>query len=128
VTFNIGNQQGNINNVAGDQTIQGGQHGNFTTVSDPQALLGRLRVELGRMGLPPDVARQVDSEVGILGAELASPTPDRPTVAQRLVQITRLLASTGAVVTAGGTLAGILSSFATWLGPMGDTVLRAIAR
>ena len=128
MTFNIGSQQGNINNVAGDQTIHGGQHGNFNTVLDPQALLGLLRVELGRMGLPPDIARQVNSEVGILGAQLASPNPDRPTVAQRLVQITRLLASAGAVVTAGGALAGVLVSFATWLGPIGDTVLHAIAR
>ncbi|MFK8848453.1 hypothetical protein [Streptomyces sp. Ac-502] len=128
MTFNIGSQQGNINNVAGNQTIHGGQHGDFTTASGPRALLGFLRTELDRVGLPPVIACQVNDEVASLDAELGSPTPDRPTVAQRLVQITRLLASAGAVVTASGPLAGVLSSFAGWLGPIGDSVLRAIAR
>ncbi|QDQ09470.1 hypothetical protein [Streptomyces spectabilis] len=128
MTFNIGSQQGNINNVAGNQTIHGGQRGEFTAAPDPRALLGVLRTELNRVGLPPDTARQVNDEVVSLDAELGSLTPDRPAVAQRLVQITRLLASTGAVVTAGGALAGVLSSFAGWLGPIGDSVLRAISR
>ncbi|MBN0044527.1 hypothetical protein JS756_10450 [Streptomyces actuosus] len=127
MTFNIGSQQGNINNVAGDQTIHGGQHGDFTTVMDPQALLGLLRTEIDRLGLPPDVARQVNDEVDSLDAELGSPSPDRPTVAQRLARITGLVKTAGAVVTAGGTLAGVLSSFAAWLGPIGDSVLHALA-
>ncbi|MFI9759721.1 hypothetical protein ACIHFB_17455 [Streptomyces sp. NPDC051963] len=128
MTFNIGSQQGNINNVAGNQTIHGGQHGDFTAVTDPQALLGPLRAELDRLGLPLHVASQVNGEVASLGAELGSPSPDRPTVAQRLVQIVRLVTTAGAVVTAGGALAGVLSSFAAWLGPIGEPVLRAIAQ
>ncbi|MEU0026300.1 hypothetical protein [Streptomyces sp. NPDC006335] len=126
MSFNIGSQQGNINNVAGDQTIHGGQHGQFTTATDPRAMLGLLRAELDRLALPPEVARQVDTEVASLDAELASPSPDRTTMAQRLVQITRLVTAAGAAVTAGGTLAGALSSLAAWLGPIGDSVLHAI--
>lgn len=128
MTFNIGSQQGNINNVEGGQTIYGGQQGNFTTVSDSQALLGALRAEIDRMGLPPGIARQVSDEVASLDTELRSPAPDRPVVAQRLVRITRLLGSVGAVVTAGGALAGVLSSFAAWLGPIGDSLRQAITR
>lgn len=127
MTFNIGSQQGNINNVAGDQTIHGGQHGDFTTVTDPRAMLGQLRSELDRLGLPPQVTTQVDGEVASLGAELDSPSPDRTTVAERLVKIVRLVTTAGAVVSAGGALAGVLSSFASWLGPIGDSVLNAIA-
>ncbi|MFF7050255.1 hypothetical protein ACFY94_18020 [Streptomyces griseorubiginosus] len=126
MTFNIGSQQGNINNVAGDQTIHGGQHGQFATAMDPRAMLGVLRTELDRLGLPPDVAHQVDTEVESLDAELASPAPDRPTMADRLVRITRLVTAAGAAVTAGGTLAGALTSLAAWLGPIGDSVLRVI--
>jgi len=126
VTFNIGSQQGNINNVAGDQTIHGGQHGQFATATDPRAMLGVLRTELDRLGLPPDVAHQVNTEVESLDAELASPAPDRPTMADRLVRITRLVTAAGAAVTAGGTLAGALTSLAAWLGPIGDSVLRLI--
>ncbi|MER6242747.1 hypothetical protein [Streptomyces griseorubiginosus] len=126
MTFNIGSQQGNINNVAGDQTIHGGQHGQFATATDPRAMLGVLRTELDRLGLPPDVAHQVNTEVESLDAELASPAPDRPTMADRLVRITRLVTAAGAAVTAGGTLAGALTSLAAWLGPIGDSVLRLI--
>ncbi|MEU0947909.1 hypothetical protein ABZ379_35180 [Streptomyces canus] len=128
MTFNIGSQQGNINNVAGDQTIHGGQHGQFAMTTDPRAMLGLLRSELDRLALPPDVASQVNTEVASLDAELASPAPDRTTMAQRLVRITRLVTAAGAAVTAGGTLAGALSSFAAWLGPIGDSVLRAIGQ
>ncbi|WP_020133373.1 hypothetical protein [Streptomyces sp. 351MFTsu5.1] len=126
MTFNIGSQQGNINNVAGDQTIHGGQHGQFAATADPRAMLGVLRTELDRLALPPDVARQVNTEVESLDAELASPAPDRPTMADRLVRITRLVTAAGAAVTAGGTLAGALTSLAAWLGPIGDSVLRVI--
>ncbi|MFF7948428.1 hypothetical protein [Streptomyces griseorubiginosus] len=126
MTFNIGSQQGNINNVAGDQTIHGGQHGQFATATDPRAMLGVLRTELDHLGLPPDVAHQVNTEVESLDAELASPAPDRPTMADRLVRITRLVTAAGAAVTAGGTLAGALTSLAAWLGPIGDSVLRLI--
>ncbi|WP_030313224.1 hypothetical protein [Streptomyces sp. NRRL B-3229] len=126
MTFHIGSQQGNINNVAGDQTIHGGQHGQFATATDPRAMLGVLRTELDRLALPPDVARQVNTEVESLDAELASPAPDRPTMADRLVRITRLVTAAGAAVTAGGTLAGALTSLAAWLGPIGDSVLRVI--
>ncbi|MFD5594736.1 hypothetical protein [Streptomyces griseorubiginosus] len=126
MTFNIGSQQGNINNVAGDQTIHGGQHGQFATATDPRAMLGVLRTELDRLALPPDVARQVNTEVESLDAELASPAPDRPTMAERLMRITRLVTAAGAAVTAGGTLAGALTSLAAWLGPIGDSVLRVI--
>ncbi|NNN30009.1 hypothetical protein HLK59_06470 [Streptomyces sp. S3(2020)] len=128
MTFNIGSQQGNINNVAGNQTIHGGQHGEFTTATDPRAMLGLLSSELDRLGLAPHVARQVNGEVASLRAELDSPSPDRTTMAQRLVQIVSLVTTAGAVVTAGGALAGALSSFAGWLGPIGDSVLHAIAR
>ncbi|MDT0482929.1 MULTISPECIES: hypothetical protein [Streptomyces] len=126
MSFNIGSQQGNINNVAGDQTIHGGQHGQFAMTTDPRAMLDLLRSELDRLALPPEVASQVNTEVASLDAELASPSPDRTTMAQRLVQITRLVTAAGAAVTAGGTLAGALSSFAAWLGPIGDSVLHAI--
>ncbi|MEU5044786.1 hypothetical protein [Streptomyces griseorubiginosus] len=126
MTFNIGSQQGNINNVAGDQTIHGGQHGQFATATDPRAMLGVLRSELDRLALPPDVARQVNTEVESLDAELASPAPDRPTMAERLMRITRLVTAAGGAVTAGGTLAGALTSLAAWLGPIGDSVLRVI--
>ncbi|MFC8435752.1 hypothetical protein [Streptomyces sp. NPDC057253] len=126
MSFHIGSQQGNINNVAGDQTIHGGQHGQFATATDPRALLGVLRTELDRLGLPPDVAHQVNTEVESLDAELASPSPDRPTMAERLVRITGLVTAAGAAVTAGGTLAGALTSLAAWLGPIGDSVLRVI--
>ncbi|MFE8950348.1 hypothetical protein [Streptomyces sp. NPDC007856] len=129
MTFNIGSQQGNINNIAGDQTIHGGQHGTFHGApQDPGELVVRLREALDRTALPPDVAAKVRNEVAGLKAAITSPTPDRPDAADRLARITRILTSAGALTAAAGSVAGTLVALAQWLGSLGDPVLQALGR
>ncbi|MFF3468331.1 hypothetical protein ACWCQN_37665 [Streptomyces sp. NPDC001984] len=129
MTFNIGSQQGNINNIAGDQTIYGGQHGTFHGApQDPGELVVRLREALDRTALPPDVAAEVRDEVAGLNAAVTSPTPDRPHAADRLARITRILASAGALTAAAGPVAGALVALAQWLGSLGEPVLQALGR
>ncbi|MFI6359733.1 hypothetical protein ACIBJF_45840 [Streptomyces sp. NPDC050743] len=129
MTFHIGSQQGNINNIAGDQTIHGGQHGTFHGApQDPGELVVRLREALDRTALPPDVAAKVRNEVAGLNAAITSPTPDRPDAADRLARITRILTSAGALTAAAGSVAGTLVALAQWLGSLGDPVLQALGR
>ncbi|WP_030268143.1 hypothetical protein [Streptomyces sp. NRRL B-24484] len=128
MVFNIGNQQGGVvNNVAGDQTVHGGQSGHLTADGqDVRALVGELRAAVDRAQLPPAVAPEVRSELDSLDAEVARPEPDRAAVAGRLTRTTRVLASAGAFVGAGAALIRPISALAGWLGPLGLPALHAL--
>ncbi|MBP0448162.1 hypothetical protein J5Y04_01190 [Kitasatospora sp. RG8] len=128
MVFNIGNQQGGvINNVAGDQTVHGGQSGHLTVDGqDVRDLVGELRTAVEQAQLPPAVAPEVRAELDSLDAEVARPEPEREAVAGRLTRITRLLTSAGALVAAGTGLLGPLSALAGWLGALGQPILHAL--
>ncbi|MFE6869190.1 hypothetical protein ACFVFS_21855 [Kitasatospora sp. NPDC057692] len=128
MVFNIGSQQGGvINNVAGDQTVHGGQRGHLTADGrDVRELVGELRAAVEREPLPPAVAPEVRSEIDALDTEVARPEPDREAVAGRLTRVTRLLTSAGALVTAGTGLIGPISALAGWLGTLGRPILQAL--
>ncbi|OKI13259.1 hypothetical protein [Streptomyces sp. CB03911] len=128
MVFNIGNQQGGVvNNVAGNQSIHGGQSAVFTTGGQEVGdLVRRLRESIERTALPPAIEPEVRAELDSLEEEVAGPEPDREAVAGRLGRITRLLSSAGALVTAGTALIGPLGALAGWLGALGQPILRAI--
>ncbi|MFD0276991.1 hypothetical protein ACFVHB_24220 [Kitasatospora sp. NPDC127111] len=121
MVFNIGSQQGGVfNNVAGDQTVYGGQSSHFTADGqDVRTLVGELRSAVDQAQLPPAVAPEVKAELDSLDAEVARPEPDREVVAGRLNRITHLLKSAGALVAAGTGLLGPLSALAGWVGSLG---------
>jgi len=97
--FHIGQQNAaNINNVEGDQTIHGGQHGTF--LADPAQALAALRA-----------------------AVEATPLPPRAAAAGALERLTRTLKSAGALASAGAALIGPLQAIGRWLGPIGATLL-----
>ncbi|WP_380282355.1 hypothetical protein [Kitasatospora purpeofusca] len=128
MVFHIGSQQGGvINNVAGDQTVHGGQRGRLTADGrDVRELVGELRAAVDRAPLPPAVAPEVRSELDALDTEVARPEPDREAVAGRLTRVTHLLSSAGALVAAGTGLIGPLSALAGWLGTLGGPILQAL--
>ncbi|GAB4584538.1 hypothetical protein [Nocardia sp. IFM 10818] len=114
MTFNIGSQQGNINNVAGDQTIYGGQHGKFESTG-PVEFAVELADALRRMGLDRAAA---DAEA--MQRELARPQPDRESISARLTRIAQ------AVVAVAGAESAVhkpLVALARWLGAAGAPVL-----
>ncbi|MFI0508466.1 hypothetical protein ACH3Y9_04535 [Streptomyces sp. WSLK1-5] len=129
MAFNIGNQQGGVvNNVAGNQTVHGGQSAEFTAGGqEVRGLVRDLRASIEQTPLPPAIEPEIRAELDSLDHEVARPEPDREAVAGRLGRITRLLSSAGALATAGTALIGPLGALAGWLGALGQPILRAIA-
>ncbi len=115
--FNIGSQQaGSISNVGGDQHI-----GRLDATFHAGALqsLGDLRAALAAADLPGNARQQAASTLDEVEGELQRPTPDKARVAGHLEGLARLIASFGALVSAGDRLVQPLSHLAGWLGPLG---------
>ncbi|MFJ3789912.1 hypothetical protein [Kitasatospora sp. NPDC090091] len=128
MVFNIGNQQGGVvNNVAGDQTVHGGQSGHLTADGqDVRGLVGDLRTAVEQAQLPPAVAPEVRAELDSLDTEVNRPEPNREVVAGRLTRITRMLTTAGALAAAGTRLVGPISALAGWLGTLGQPILHLL--
>ncbi|MBV6697835.1 hypothetical protein [Kitasatospora aureofaciens] len=128
MVFNIGSQQaGAINNVAGNQSIHGGQSGRFTVgAQELSGLVGDLRTAVEAEPLPESVAPQVRAELDAMEREADRPEPDKAAVADRLSRVTRLLGATGAALKVGTGLFGAVSALAGWLGSAGQPILHAI--
>jgi hypothetical protein len=123
--FNIGNQQaGVINNVDGDQTIHGGQVGN--AVTDPRALLDRVRQELATLSLPTAVTSRVYPELDAVDAELGSPQPNQSAVIGRLGRIIGTLKSAGALAATGSGLLASLTALVNSFGELGRPLLHLL--
>jgi len=128
VTFNIPSQQGGIiNNVAGDQRIEGGQHGTYASSSvDVPAALSQLRAALAAGGLPDDVMQNATAQVDEVERAATAGEPDRQRAATALEKLTRILVAAGPLATAATAFAGPLGALAGWLGPLGEGVARLI--
>jgi hypothetical protein len=128
VNFNIANQQaGVVNNVGGDQIIQRGQYGQAgLSPQDLRKLVQDLRLEIGRLQIPGGLAAEALAAVDDLGSQLGGPAPDRASVASRLERLTRILSSAGALVGTGNILVGPLTAVASWLGQLGQPILRSL--
>lgn len=119
MVFNIGSQQGIINNVAGDQTIHGGQHGSFTTSHAVQCAV-ELAEALRGLGMNSAAA-----DADKVRRELARPRPDRTDIASRLTRIARAVT---AIAGAESAVHRPLVALAGWLGTMGTPILSMLGR
>jgi hypothetical protein len=119
--FNIGNQQAaNINNVEGNQTIHGGQRGDYQA-GIPTDSAAALVTQLRAMGLSVEA---VQAEA--IQAELVKPSPDHQAIADRLTRLTTVLDSAGKIAQAGQALRGPLTALAGWLGVVGTPILHLL--
>ncbi|WP_216915932.1 hypothetical protein [Nocardia noduli] len=117
MVFNIGSQQGNINNVARDQTINHGQHGNFVA-SQTVDFAVELSETLRRMGMD-----RAAGEADEVRQELAQPQPNREMISARL---TRIAAAVTAIAGAESAARAPLLGLGQWLGDLGTPILRAL--
>jgi hypothetical protein len=128
MTFNIRNQTaGVINNVAGDQTVHGGQGTNVVTLEATRSSVEALRRALEAASIDPSTRTAAADVLDELGTELAKDEPNQPKVAGRLEQLTSLLKSAGALAAAGAALTAPIQTLATWLGQLGEPILRLLA-
>ncbi|MFI5592413.1 hypothetical protein ACIA5G_45695 [Amycolatopsis sp. NPDC051758] len=123
MTFNIGSQHAaNINNVAGDQVIHGGQAG----YADSRALLDRVRQEVGTLRLPPPLLTRVNAELEAINADLGTPRSDKQAAAGRLGRLVSLLKSAGVLATSGSGLVTSLTALANSFGALGEPIGRLL--
>ena len=132
MSFNIGSQSGGvINNVTGNQRVEGGQQGNQITQQAAAAAaatsLRELLADLRLRQLTESERAQVDQDAAAVEEEMASSTPSAEDVRTRLERLTSVLSAAGAFVGAGAGLIGPLTALAQWLGPLGAGVLRALS-
>lgn len=128
MTFNIGAQNAAIiNNVAGDQRIEGGQYGTVVTTEQARRAVRDLRNGLAATGLDKTTARRARTELAAADAAVSAPEPDRPRVAQALRRFTQLLVAAGSLAGAGTALIVPLQTLAGWLGALGAPILHALA-
>ncbi len=127
MTFNIGSQSGgNINNVAGDQRITGGQHATVVTTESARQAVLDLRSGLDTTALDETTAASARTRVDEIDADMKAQQPNRSRIASSLERLTRLLVGAGTLVTAGGALLGPLQTLAGWLGTLGEPILRLL--
>jgi hypothetical protein len=128
MTFNIHNQQANvINQAAGNQWVNGGQHVTVTTLDAARAAVVPLRQAVEAVPLTPADAASVHARLDELEAELRKDRPDPPVVENRLRRLTSLLKSASTLATAGATLLDPLRAIAGWLGPLGMSTLQLLS-
>lgn len=128
MTFNIGSQYGNINNVGRDQYIYGGQHSTVVPLGATFQAVDDLRAALAAARLDAAVAARARTEIESLDDALrAEPEPDRPAAAGAIERLTGVLRGAGALATAGTALISPLRTIAGWLGPLGERVLQVLA-
>ena len=123
--FNIGSQQGNISNVAGDMTVEGGQQYVAASVDAVREELAKLRQVL--IHIDPKFQPLVEDLVTEATEELDQPQVDAPTVARPIERLTRILKDAGTFASAGAALIDPLQRIASWLGVSGRVIFDIIA-
>ncbi len=125
--FNIGSQHGNINNVAGDMTVHGGQQ--YVALPTDMILpeLANLRQALAAVNLDPDVEQLAGEYLTAAGEEIRRPRPEARRVARPLERLTRLLKGAGVIAAAGAALINPLQGIASLLGAAGQAILHLLA-
>lgn len=121
MTFNIGNQSGGvINNVAGHQTVYGGQSGSATSIDHARRAANDL-VRGARDGGFASPDTRVAAER--IRDEMRQSRPDQSKIAQWLERLTRGITAAGTWAKVGASVVVSIKTLAAWLGPLGATVI-----
>jgi hypothetical protein len=127
MTFNIGSQYGSISNVAGDQTVYGGQH---TTIGATPEVLGAIQqiyAQLDRLPVSTADRTNAKAELEGLDRQVAAGQVTQEHVSQRLTRVLTGVRNAGAVLTAASDLGRAITTVAKWLGPIGASLLALLA-
>jgi hypothetical protein len=127
MTFNIGTQQAAaLNNVAGNQYINGGQHAAVGAPAEVLAALRNVRAGLGELHLNRADHARVTADLADLDAQLATGAATKSDAADRLSRLADAAHRAGVLVTAASGLGDAILTLGRWLGPLGAGLLRLI--
>ena len=121
MNFNIGQQNAaNIQNIAGDATIEGGIHAtaNWETL-ELRRTIERTRDEVAGLALAPEALDTVNQSLDAASKEAAADRPDRYKVGEHIGAAARTLKEAGALVDAGTGVLQALRRAVVLLGPAG---------
>lgn len=124
MTFNIGQQSaGVVNNVAGNQTVHGGQYGAVLVPREVTQALVDLRTAVESAMMPLRTATAAQAEFEAAERAVQQPQPDQEKAAGALERFTRFLVSAGPLAVAAAAFVGPLETLGRWLGPLGAHLL-----
>jgi hypothetical protein len=123
MTFNIGSQQGNISNVAGNQTNYGNQNVNIAAPPDVLAAVREVIRQLDHLPLPAPEAADAKADLERLDKQMSTGEVSQHQVSQRLTRILNMARNAGAVLTAASSLGSAVTTIAKWLGPIGSSLI-----
>jgi hypothetical protein len=127
MTFNIGNQHAAVvNNVAGDQTVHGGQHGYVMVPPEVIAAVRAVRAHLSDLALDADDHARADAELADLDHQLITGQTTHRDTADRLSRLLTAARQAGAIISAASSLGTAITTIAHWLGPVGTTLLHLL--
>jgi hypothetical protein len=127
MTFNIGSQQAAaLNNVAGDQYINGGQHAVVGAPAEVLAALQNVRAGLAELHLNPSDHARAAADLADLDAQLATGAATKNDAADRLTRLADAARRAGVLVTAASGLGAAIVTLGQWLGPLGAGLLRLL--
>jgi hypothetical protein len=119
---NNGPIYGSVNQAAGDQYF--GAQNNFSSVQINVArdALRALAKGLPQARLSSAEAASANNELSKMTRETAKPRPNERRVADQLTRLTKILSSSGALMSAGAALIGPIQTLAAWLGTLGAPI------
>ena len=125
MSFNIGSQTGGvINNVTGNQRIDGGQRGKAVSINTVRQAVQQIRKGVDSATLAPDTFAIISAALSEIESEVHAQEPNRSKVRESLDKIVGILASAGAIAAAGQALVGPIQSVALWVGSWGPAVAK----
>ena len=110
-------------NMAGRDISITDSRGSQVTLQEARSEARRLREQVRRMNLAPDVEADAARELRSVEEQLGAASADTRTVAQSLERLTKILQDAGALAAAGNALLGPIGSLAHWLGAAGRPLL-----
>jgi hypothetical protein len=127
VVFNIGSQQGNISNIAGNQTNYGDQNAYIAAPPEVLDALRQVARHIGDLPLTPNDQTAARRDLQSLDQQMSTGQASPEHVSGRLSRILATARNAGAVITATSNLGSAITRIAKWLGPAGATLIGFLA-
>lgn len=125
--FSIGSQHGNIQNIAGDMTVNGDQQYTAGPVNMIQHELENVGQIIDMLDLNPEIQRYVKVLLAEAVQELSQPDHSEHKTARLTERLAGYLKEFGAISAGGTALADCFHRLAQLLGPAGASIMHLVS-